>query len=502
MNATESAAPVSPVRDASKHPCFNKAASGTCGRVHLPVAPGCNIQCNYCDRQYDCANESRPGVTSAVLKPRQALEYMHRVLEAEPRITVAGIAGPGDPMANPEATLETMRLLREAYPHLLFCLSSNGLAMPAHLDDLAAFGVTHATVTCNAADPAIGASIYAWVRDGRTTLRGQDAAELLLHRQKQAIAGLKARGIAVKVNTIVIPGVNDTHVTAVAEMARTLGADLHNMMPLHPNPGTPFADVAEPSPALMENLRLAGAALLPQMTHCRRCRADAVGLLCEDRSGELAPVLANCGGLTPAGPGRVGEPARKKRCGGGDGSGGGCGGGGMLRRTTGAALPEPRRATSLDGDARPYVAVASRGGLRVNLHLGKAQTLHIWEPLEGGGFRLLEERILPAPDSPGRWEQLARGLHDCRALLVEALGDVPRAVLTSHGVNPVACSGMVLDMLHAVYGTGAVGARAVPSPAGARQGADCAHAAGMETESPCLAAHREDRTGEGPHEFT
>jgi len=37
------------------------------------VAPKCNILCNYCNRKYDCINESRPGVASAVLKPRRAI---------------------------------------------------------------------------------------------------------------------------------------------------------------------------------------------------------------------------------------------------------------------------------------------------------------------------------------------------------------------------------------------------------------------------------------------
>ena len=27
------------------HPCYNKAASANWGRLHLPVAPNCNIQC-------------------------------------------------------------------------------------------------------------------------------------------------------------------------------------------------------------------------------------------------------------------------------------------------------------------------------------------------------------------------------------------------------------------------------------------------------------------------
>jgi len=40
--------------DVSKHPCFREEARGVCGRVHLPVAPQCNVKCNYCDRRYDC----------------------------------------------------------------------------------------------------------------------------------------------------------------------------------------------------------------------------------------------------------------------------------------------------------------------------------------------------------------------------------------------------------------------------------------------------------------
>src|SRR6056297_2047831 len=143
-------------KDTSKHPCFNKASSGDCGRVHLPVAPKCNIQCNYCNRKYDCVNESRPGVSSGVLGPAQAVLYMEKVLEKEPRITVAGIAGPGDPFANPEETLGTMRLLREKYPDLILCLATNGLGLkPEYIDEIARIGVSHVTVTINAIDPEI-----------------------------------------------------------------------------------------------------------------------------------------------------------------------------------------------------------------------------------------------------------------------------------------------------------------------------------------------------------
>ncbi len=288
------------------HPCFSREASASCGRVHLPVAPGCNIQCNYCNRRHDCVNESRPGVTSAILTPRQALEYTKRVLDKEPRITVVGIAGPGDPMANPDETLETLRLIRQAYPHMLFCLSSNGLAMPGYVADLAALGLTHATITMSTVDPAIGARIYAWVREGSTVHRGQDAAELLLARQLESIAALKAHGLVVKVNAVMIPGVNISNdcapLKSVAKTASELGVDLMNLISMLPTADTPFEDLVEPTKEEVATLRGQMSHLVPQMTHCRRCRADAVGLLCADRSGELGGVLAAC--AKPPGQGR------------------------------------------------------------------------------------------------------------------------------------------------------------------------------------------------------
>ena len=391
-----------------KHPCFNKESSGSCGRVHLPVAPKCNIQCNYCNRKYDCVNESRPGVTSGILKPFQALEYTRQVLDKEPRITVIGIAGPGDPMANPAETLETMRLIRKEYPHMLFCLSSNGLAMPEYLDDLAELGVTHATVTLNTIDPAIGAQIYSWVRDGNVVYRGQDAAELILSRQLEAIAGLKKRGLAVKVNTIVIPGVNDHHILDVAKKANELGVDLQNLMPMFPTEGTPFGDLIEPSKERINVLRAEAGPLVPQMTHCRRCRADAVGLLCNDRSTELGGVLSACSKLAP----------------------------------------------QAQAD-RPYVAVATREGLLVNLHLGEAKRFQIWGLADdgNGGFRLVEERQAPSVGcGPSRWEDLAKVLSDCRAVLVAAVGETPRKILTERGTLPAACSGFIEDALALAFG--------------------------------------------------
>jgi nitrogen fixation protein NifB len=265
--------------------------------------------CNYCNRKYDCVNESRPGVTSAVLKPKQAIAYLEKVLEAEPRITVAGIAGPGDPFANPKETLETICLIRQRFPDLLLCLATNGLGLPPYLDELAELQVSHVTLTVNAVDPEIGSQIYSWVRDGKVIYRGLKAAAFLLERQLESIAGLKARGITVKVNTIIIPGVNDRHVPEVATKMAELGVDILNCMPMYPNAATPFGDVPEPQPEHMTQIRREASMLIPQMHHCTRCRADAVGLLDADRTDEFRGCLV---GVRQSGPG-PGPPAIRGR---------------------------------------------------------------------------------------------------------------------------------------------------------------------------------------------
>ncbi|MCG8618018.1 MAG: hypothetical protein MI802_17530 [Desulfobacterales bacterium] len=78
------------------HPCFFAKDKATYGRIHLPVASSCNIRCAYCRRDHDCANENRPGVTTAVVSPEAALDCLGRALREQPHISVAGIAGPGD----------------------------------------------------------------------------------------------------------------------------------------------------------------------------------------------------------------------------------------------------------------------------------------------------------------------------------------------------------------------------------------------------------------------
>lgn len=390
--------------DYSRHPCFNAKVKGKFGRVHLPVAPKCNIQCNYCNRKYDCVNESRPGVTSTILSPEQALVYMDKVLAAEPRISVAGIAGPGDPFANANETLSTMQLLRKHYPDLILCLSSNGLGLTPHVDEVADIGVSHVTVTVNGIDPEVTKNIYSYVRDGNIIYRHLQAAELLLARQLAAIEKLKSRGVTVKINFITIPGVNDHHAETTAKAMAKMGVDLFNCMAMLPNADTPFADMVEPTKATMNTLRNGCEEHLPQMRHCKRCRADAVGLLGNDKSGEMAGCLNACATM-PATPPKI----------------------------------------------RPYIAVASLEGMLVNQHLGETTKFLIYTK-EENGYKLVEERKAPIPGGGiGRWEALTRLLYDCRAVMVSDMGESPKKVFKRAGIDPVTMSGFIESGLDAIY---------------------------------------------------
>jgi nitrogen fixation protein NifB len=261
------------------HPCFHPEGAGKFGRIHLPVAPRCNVQCAYCSRSYDCAHESRPGVTSTVLGPRAAADHLDDVLRRMPWISVAGIAGPGDAFAQPLRTLATLELIRRRHPGLHLCLSTNGLGIGEHIEVLAELKVGFVTITVNTVNPEIGARLYSWIDWKGEKMAGTPAASLLLDRQLEAIARLKAKAVAVKVNTVVIPGVNDDHVPAIAAKIAGLGVDLHNLIAMIPIPGTPLDKVPSPSPSLMASLRRAAEWHLPQMHHCMRCRADAAGLL-------------------------------------------------------------------------------------------------------------------------------------------------------------------------------------------------------------------------------
>lgn len=392
------------------HPCFSREACSSYGRVHLPVAPKCNIQCNYCNRDFDCVNESRPGVTSSVLSPGQALAYLDKIMEMREDIAVVGIAGPGDPFANPNETMETFRMVRAKYPKMILCLSTNGLGLNEdYVKELAELQVSHVTITMNGTDPKIAGKVYAWARHEKRIFRHEKAGELMIEKQLAAIEMIKKYGMIAKVNSIIVPGVNDEHIPTIAKKVSKLGADIMNCIPLLPTKDTAFENFEEPDAKMRFALRLKCDEHINQMTHCARCRADAVGRLGQQNTDEIQDLIKSC-----------------------------------------ARLPlNPQ-------EERPYVAVATREGMLVNQHLGEAREFTIFgiDPEDEEEFVVLETRAAPPTGGrDNRWGALADSLKDCRAILAAAVGGSPKEALNAAGIQVVEMEGMIdVGLSHIFHG--------------------------------------------------
>ena len=390
------------------HPCFNREACSTHGRVHLPVAPRCNIQCNYCNRDFDCVNESRPGVTSTILSPGQAVAYLEKIMELREDIAVVGIAGPGDPFANPEETMDTFRRVRERFPSMILCLSTNGLGLTEeYVQELAALKVSHVTITMNATDPEIAGKIYAWARHDKMIRRGTKAGELMIEKQMQAIRWIKEYGMIAKVNSILVPGINEDHLPEIAKTVSAMGADIMNCIPLLPTKDTVFENLIEPDAKMRFATRLKCGEYMNQMTHCARCRADAIGKLSEPMSEDLNELIKGCSRLPI-------DPTQN----------------------------------------RPYVAVGTREGMLVNQHLGEVREFAIFaeDPEDPEEFIQIDTRPAAAPGGrDDRWKTIAETLHDCRMILVSAAGRTPLERLRDHGIGVIQMEGMIEAGLSHVF---------------------------------------------------
>ena len=389
----------------SEHPCFCEDAHHSFARMHLPVAPRCNIQCNYCNRKFDCSNESRPGVTSVVLEPQQALQKVKAVKEAIPQLSVIGIAGPGDPLAN-EATFESLELIGKEMPGLTLCVSTNGLALPDCAQRLYDLGVRFVTVTMNCMDPEIGAKIYdAVVFDGKK-YSGVEGAEILRDRQIEGIKKCVALGMLVKINIVMIPDINDSHIPDLVAYVRSLGIYMVNILPLIPVEGTKFSDLRAPTPLerrdMMDRCGLDGR----MMRHCRQCRADAIGLLGQDRSAEFANIE-------------------------------GCG------------LEDSRLNVTFETEHdESKVAVATSDGKNVNSGFGNASEFRIYAT-DGNTVRFLKTVAIDrsgsvaGKDHRDHIESIIRQLEDCGTVIVEEIGPMPSKILSELGVRVVITQGDV-----------------------------------------------------------
>jgi nitrogen fixation protein NifB len=344
--------------------------------ISLPTAGKTNIA---------CAFRAPPSAAVGVLRPAQAAAYLDAALKRlGGSLAAVSVDGPGEPFADADTTLRTLEAVRRSRPEVPLFVSTNGLEVAEHAEALAALGVRRVTVEIHADDAGTAAAIHPWVRLHPRVYQKEEGAALLLDRQADAVRALKRQGLAVRVGTVVIPGINDGRIEGIARLAASLGADDQVCVPFTPIEGTPFAGITPPTEERMTELRRLAEAFIPQA------------------HGEAA-----AGGL-------AGEAAGLEEA---------------------AAVRATRE--------RPYVAVVSREGLFVNLHLGEADCFWIYGRKDGKAV-LVGRRPAPVPGSPERWQVMADTLADCAAILVGACGEAPRRVLDGRDIAVVAVSGALI----------------------------------------------------------
>lgn len=429
----------------ARHPCYSEDAHHYFARMHVPVAPACNIQCNYCSRKFDCANESRPGVVSEVLKPEEAVKKVLVVAGEIKQTSVVGIAGPGDPLANPEKTFETFRGVAEQARDLKLCLSTNGLRLLEFVDQIHELNIDHVTITINAVNPLVGQHVYSWIFYEGKRYKGIEAAEILINNQLKGLEALTERGILCKVNSVLIPGINDHHMEEISKAVKDRGAFVHNIMPLIVTPDTVFEKngIRNPTAKEVQQVQEKCSGSLKMMKHCRQCRADAVGLLGEDRSAEFTkeklinmPIHYDLEDRQ-----RYQEELELK-----------------IQQTKKKKQEKAAKIRAEVSSSTPgiRIAVTTRGNARVNLHFGHAKEFLIFdvhkEVIKFVGVRKVQSycvgKINCGTNKKPILAETAAILKDCQMLLCSGIGEAPQNYLLERGIVPFIKSGNIEELLY------------------------------------------------------
>lgn len=397
------------------HPCYNCGAHDY-ARMHLPIAPKCNISCNYCVRKFDCPNESRPGVTTAILKPEEALQKFLQVKEKVPKLSVIGIAGPGDALANFEETRKTLALIKEQDPDITFCLSTNGLMLPQYANELIELGVSHVTVTMNAVDPKIGALVYKYVDYMGIKYYGEAAAAILLSNQLAGIRMLTSKGTICKVNIVMLKGINEMHIPEVVRKVKELGGTITNIMQLIPVEGSVFEGLPLVSNLELMEMRKKCGETMKQMFHCKQCRADAIGTLGNDLSIEFNACHASKGKNTII--------------------------------TSDEKIASEASDINTNDNSQTiaasnfFIAVASKSGMIVDQHFGHVSEFYVYEYVNGNAVFKERRPIIQyckgseeCDTNENRIEQIIQTIADCNAVIAMRIGEAPKQKLSKAGIK-------------------------------------------------------------------
>jgi len=316
-------------------------------------------------------------------------------------VTHVEIDGPGDPLATVAATMATISMIYQEYPELSLGVTTLGLGAAEKAASLAEAGLKSVTLLVDTQEAETAEKLYAWVRPGKKTIPLKTIVPELLEEQAKAVKAFADAGVHVTIRTTVYPGLNAHQLVTLAENTAGLGAMAMELVPFVAAPDQENAP-EQPTRVHMEQIAKLTNQYLPT-------------------TSQLVAVEA-CGCSSSCG----------------------CG----SKETLEVGLPKPTK-------DKPRVAVASEGGMDVDLHLGQTKTFLIYGPREDGLNCLLETRQAPSAGSgEARWDELAGTLHDCFALLAASAGQRPREVLGGHGIRVILTDENIEGTVDVLYGGG------------------------------------------------
>jgi len=227
-----------------------------------------------------------------------------------------------------------------------------------------------------------------------------------------------------------IPGINDRHLVAVNKAVKSRGAFLHNIMPLisAPEHGTVFGLTGQRGPTAQELKALQDSCEgeMNMMRHCRQCRADAVGLLGEDRSAEFTAEKIMSTNVVYDLDRRQAYQEKVE-----------------LQREAAAAAKKAELETLAGKQSHIsiLIAVATKGGGRINEHFGHAKEFQVYEVGTAGakfvGHRRVDLYCQGGYAEEDSLETVVRAINDCVAVFVARIGGCPRDGLLAAGIEPV-----------------------------------------------------------------
>jgi cyclic pyranopterin phosphate synthase len=180
--------------------------------LRISVTDRCNFRCRYC-----MPPEGMPWMPKDQLLSYEELTRIVSVL-VDSGVRSLKVTG-GEPLVRHDVPA-FVKMLRGLGAELDISLTTNGYLLAQNASALATAGLDRVTVSCDSL-----------IRHRFAEMTLRDALDEVLHGlQVAADEGLGP----VKINTVVIEGVNDTETLAFAEMARTTGFDVRfiEYMPL------------------------------------------------------------------------------------------------------------------------------------------------------------------------------------------------------------------------------------------------------------------------------